>query len=165
MAATFALYGDTQTALELQSQAESASVPLGRFWDELSQAVLASALGQFDEAEQHLATLASVVRDHAMRRGEAGCLVGFAKVAFDRGDHARASRLLAAVSSSAEPGNTPFRSAFDALVYIHCARVLGDVPDPYARTTQTEGSAVSPKEALDAELIRSSTTVTAKPAN
>jgi hypothetical protein len=164
MAATFALYGDAQTAIELESRAEPLNVPLGQYVDELSQAVLASTLGQFVEAEQHLITLASVVRDHAMPRGEAACLVGFAKVAFDRGDYARASRLLAAVSSSAGPGNTPFRSAFDALVYVHCARVLGDVPDPYVQTIQAEGAALSLKETLDDELMRSVATAAANPA-
>jgi hypothetical protein len=164
MAATFALYSETQTALELECRAEPQNAPMGRFWDELSQAVLASALKQFDEAEQHLATLASVVRDHAMPRGEAGCLVGFAKVALDRGDHARASGLLAAVNASFRAGDTPFGSALDALIYVHCARVLGDVPDPYtARTTQAEGAALSLREALDAELMRSATTTGANP--
>jgi ATP/maltotriose-dependent transcriptional regulator MalT len=165
MAATFALYGETQTAVELESRAEPQNAPMGRFWDELSQALLASALKQFDEAEQHLATLASVVRDHAMPRGQAGCLVGFAKVALDRGDNARASRLLAAVNASFHAGDTPFGSALDSLVYVHCARVLGDVPDAYtARTTQPGGAALL-KEALDAELIRSRATTTANPAD
>jgi hypothetical protein len=164
MAATFALYGDTETAVELESRAEGQDVPLLRFWDELSQAVLASALKEYDEAEQHLATLASVVRDHAMPRGEAGCLVGFAKVALDRGDCARATRLLATVNASFRPGDTPFRGALDALVYVHCAGVLGDVPDPYtALTTEAEAAASSLKEALDAELIRSGTTTTTDP--
>ena len=166
MAATFALYGETQAALELESRAVLQTAPMGRFWDELSQAVLASVLKQFDEAEHHLATLASVVRDQAMPRGEAGCLVGFAKVALDRGDDARASRLLAAVNASFRAGDTPFGSALDALVYVHCARVLGDVPDPYtARTTQPEGAVLSLKEALDSELLRSGMTAMANPAN
>ncbi|MBO0730797.1 MAG: hypothetical protein J2P57_16185 [Acidimicrobiaceae bacterium] len=166
MAATFALYGETETAVELRSHAEPQNAPMGRFWDELAQAVLASALKQFDDAEQHLVTLASVVRDHGMPRGEAGCLVGFAKVALDRGAYARASSLLAAVNASFRAGDTPFGSALDALVYVHCARVLGDIPDPYtALTTQTEGAALSLKEALDTELSRSGTTTAANPAD
>jgi hypothetical protein len=166
IAAMFALYGDTETALQLESRAVAQNAPIGRYWDELSQGVLASAFKGFDEAERHLATLASVVRDHAMPRGQAGCLVGFAKVALDRGDYARASGLLAAVNASFRPGDTPFGSALDALIYVHCGRVLGDVPDPYtARSAQAEAAALSLKEALDAELIRTGTMPTANPAN
>jgi predicted ATPase len=164
VAGVFALYGDTRTALEVKSRAEPARVPMRQFGAEMSDAVLASALGQFDEAEQHLATAAAVVRDLAMPRGEAGCLVGFAKVALDRSDYARASRLLAAVSASAGPGDSPFRTHFDSLIYAHCAAVLEEVLDPEsARATNAEGSALSLKEALDAELSRARATTRANP--
>jgi hypothetical protein len=160
-AAAFALYGDTRTALELNSRVERpGGVPVVRIVDEMCQAVLASARGQFDEAEQHLATLAAAVRDLAVPRGEVQCLITFAKVALDRGDYARASRLLAAVNASAGPKDKPFRQ-FDSLLYAHCSGVLRDVLDPEtARTTQAEGAALSVKEALDAELIRSGATAT-----
>jgi predicted ATPase/DNA-binding CsgD family transcriptional regulator len=163
--AAFALYGDTRTALELKSRAEPPDVPMGQFTAELSQAVIASAQGVFDEAEQHLATLTSVVRDLAMPLGEAGCLIGFAKVALDRGDYAQASRLLAAVNAGAGPADRPFRAALDHTVYDYCTKVLGDVLDPEtARITEAEGAALSLKEALDAELARSGTTSAATPA-
>jgi hypothetical protein len=159
MVGAFALYGDTRTALELKSRAERPGVPFVRFLDELSEALLASALGQFDEADRHLATMASVVPDFAIPRGEPSCLIGFAKVALDRGDYARTSRLLGAFNASVSPGNTPFRSHTGALVYLHCTGVLQDVLDPEtARATQVEGAALSVKEALDAELLRTATT-------
>jgi hypothetical protein len=159
MVGAFALYGDMRTAVELRSWVERSGVPFVRFLDELSEAVLASALGQFDEAEQHLATMASVVRDLAIPRGEVTCLVGFAKVALDRHHYDRASRLLAAVDSSFRAGDIPFRTLVDALVYTHCVRVLRDVLDPETmRTTQAEGRALLLKEVLDAELMRSGTT-------
>ena len=159
----FALYGDTRTALELKSRAERPGGPMRQFAGELSDALLASARGQFDEAEQHLAAAASLVRDHAMPRGEAGCVVGFAKVALDCGDYARASRLLATVNASGGPEHWPFRSQLDALVYVHCTEALREVLDSdVARTTQAEGGALSPKEALDAELIRSGATAMAE---
>jgi predicted ATPase/class 3 adenylate cyclase len=149
MAAVFALYGDTQTALKLKSGAE-AGMPFARFIYDLSEAVLASAQGQFDEAEGRLAAFTSVAR--AIPRGEAACLIGYAKLALDRGDYPRASRLLGAVKSwtGAVVG---FR--LDSLVYVHCTGVLREVLDPDSLlTTQAEGAALSLKEALDAELIR-----------
>ncbi|MCL2393103.1 MAG: hypothetical protein FWC87_00320, partial [Acidimicrobiaceae bacterium] len=152
-AGVFALYGDTQKALELQSRTPPAGVPVAQFNGELSDAMLASALGQFAEAEQHLATLTSIMRDHAVPRGDAICLIGFAKVALDRGDFGRATRLLAAVDSSVLPADRPFLSAMDALVYLHCKRVLGEVFDPEtARTSRAERGMSSIKKALDGEL-------------
>ena len=166
LAAALALYGDTRTAVEFKSRAEPAGTPSRQMWNELCQAVVASAAGDFDEAEQHLATYAFVVRDLAIPRGEAACLVGFAKVALDRGDYARASVLLAAVDCSVGPGDRPFRTAVDALVYVHCTGVLRDVLDrEIARTAQAEGAALSVKEALDAELNRSGATAAATPAD
>jgi hypothetical protein len=162
MAAAFALYGDTRTALGLNSRnAPVRNVPVQQFWDELSQAVLASAQGHFDEAEQHLATLTSLVRDFAVPRGEVSCLIGFAKVALDRGDYARAARLLAVVNASVgeEHRPLPYGALLDRLVYVHCAEALREILDPEtARTTQVEGAALSLKEALDGELVRSGAT-------
>jgi predicted ATPase/class 3 adenylate cyclase len=165
MAPVFALYGDIRTALEVKSRAERPGVPFVRFLDELSEAVLAATQGKFDEAEQHLATMASVMRDFAIPRGEATCIIGFAKVALDRGDYARASRLLAAVNSSVGPEGR-FVTHVDAFVYIHCTGVLRDVLDPEtAHTTEAEGAALSLKETLDAELMRAGTTALANPAD
>jgi hypothetical protein len=166
MAGVFALYGDIQTALELKARGVPRRGPMWQLMAEPAEAVLASALGQFDEAEQHLATLAGAVREFAVPRGEAVCVIGFAKVALDRGDFARASRLLAAVDVSAAPGDRPFRAQFDALVYTHCTRVLRDALDSDSlRVTQAEGAALSLKEALDAELSDSGASATASPAD
>jgi predicted ATPase/DNA-binding CsgD family transcriptional regulator len=168
MAAMFALHGDIRTAVELSSRTAPASVPVGQFWDELSQAVLSSSQGHFDEAERHLATLTSLVRDFAVPTGEVPCLIGFAKVALDRGDYSRASRLLAAVDSSVGPeaGPLAFGALLDRLIYIHCTEALREVLDPETvRRTRAEGGALSLKEALDAELLRSETTAMANPAS
>jgi hypothetical protein len=163
MAAAFALYGDTRTALELTSRVEPASVPMEQFLEELAWAVLASAQGQFEEAERHLVALAAVVRDYAIPGGEGACLIGFANVALDRRDYARASGLLASVIASAGPGGRPRGgprgSLLQALVYTHCTEILQGVLDPEsARVAQAKGRALSLNEVLDAELVRSGTT-------
>jgi hypothetical protein len=133
---------------------------------EFSDAMLSSAQDHFDEAEQHLATLASLVQDYAIPRGEAGCLIGFAKVALDQGDYARASRLLGSVNSSVGPEGKPVLSTMDAVIYFQCTELLRDALDPdTARVTQAEGAALSLKEALEAELIRCGTTAVANPAD
>jgi predicted ATPase/class 3 adenylate cyclase len=166
MAGVFALYGDIQTALELKSRTVPASVPYVQVAAELSEALLASAQGQFDEAEQHLVAAVSVARDFAMPPpgGEEPCLIGFAKVALDRGDFARASRLLATAESSVRPEDRPFGALGSALISAHCTGVLREVLDPEtARITQAEGAAMSLKEALEGELIRSWTTAMANP--
>jgi hypothetical protein len=161
----FALYGETRTALELKSRIPTPRAPIAGFFGEFSDALLASAQSQFDEAEQHLATMTAVVREFAIPRGEADCLIGFAKVAIDRGDYGRASRLLATVDSSVGPGKRPFRTAMDALVYDLCSGVLREALDPEtAGTTQAEGAALSLKETLDDELMRSVATAAANPA-
>jgi predicted ATPase/DNA-binding CsgD family transcriptional regulator len=160
----FALYGEIRTAVELKSRTPPMRTPVARFTAGLSDALLASAEGQFDQAEHHLATMASVAREFAVHRGEAACLLGFAKVALDRGDFVRASRLLATVDSSAAPKDRPLQFATDALVYDHCIAGLREVLDPEtARTTAAEGAALSLKEALDAELIRTAMTAMANP--
>jgi hypothetical protein len=131
-----------------------------------SDAMLASAQGQFDEAEQCTSTLTSLVQDFAMPHGEMGCLLGFAKVAIDRGDGPRASRLLAAVNAGSSPMGTAAGSILDVL-YAYLTGILRDVLDPEtARKTHAEGAASSLMETLDAELIRSATTamVTIPPA-
>jgi predicted ATPase len=151
----FALYGEIRIALELKSRIPTPRAPIARFFGEFSDALLASGQSHFDEAEQHLATMTVVVREFAIPRGEADCLIGFAKVALDQGDYVRASRLLAAVDSSVGPGKRSFRTAMDALVYDLCTRDLREVLDPQAALTlHAEGAALSLKEALDAELIR-----------
>jgi hypothetical protein len=107
-----------------------------------------------EEAEQHLAKLCSLAGEFAIPHGDAACLVGFAKLAFDRSDYPRASRLLAAVNA----GYMPIGTASGPLYEVYCAYcsdLLRDVLDPEtARATQAEGAALSLKEALDAELIR-----------
>ena len=162
LAAMFAFYGDTRTGLQLMSRTEPPpSRVLGRTHvNALCEALLATAQDHFDEAERHLAMAASSERDlGGLPRGDASCLIGFAKVAVDRGDYPRASRLLAAVNASPGPGGRPYRTPIDAIVYAQCTSVLRDVLDPEtARTTEIEGRALSLKEALDAELNRSGAT-------
>jgi hypothetical protein len=168
MAAMFALYGDTRTALEVKSRIAPARTPMARAAAAFSEAVLESAQGLFDEAEQHIATLYAMVRDFAAPRAGVPCLIGFANIALDRGDYARASRLLASVNASIGPEDEalPFGTLTDLVVYDHCARVLRDALDPEsARATQAEGAALSVKEALDAELSRSGTANVANPAD
>jgi tetratricopeptide (TPR) repeat protein len=166
IAGAFALYGDTQTALELRSRAvQPGGVPSARVVVESSEALLASALGQFDEAEQHLVTLTSIRRDIAIPYGDASTLILFAKVAVDRGDYARASRLLAPINSSVGPDDRPLMGPMGALIYGQCTRVLEALDQETARATQVEGSALSVKEALDAELARVRTTARANPAD
>jgi hypothetical protein len=153
MAGLFALYGDTATSADVLSSVAAVNTPLGRFMFESSEAVIASAQGQFDTAEHHLSVLANLVRDHAVQRGEEACLILYAKLALDRGDPQRASRLLAAVKASAGLNNPPFRTFFDALVYFDCTRQLRSLLDPdSARRNQMEGAGLSCSRALDAEL-------------
>jgi predicted ATPase/DNA-binding CsgD family transcriptional regulator len=165
MVSVFAFYGDIGRALELRSRMPPARVPMGQVTAELCEATLASTQGHFEEAEHHLATAVSVVRDFAVFGGEASCLLAFAKFALDRGDYARASRLLASVKASAGPEDRPFDGPIEALAYNHCTGALQGVLDPdTARTTQAEGAALSLKEALDGELSRGGATVIANPA-
>jgi hypothetical protein len=153
LAGLFALYGDTTTAADVLSNVAAAHTPIWRFNLESAQAVIASAQGRFGAAEHHLSVLAAVVRDHAVPYGEAACLIHFAKLALDRGDPPRASRLLAAVKASAGPNTPPFRTHFDALVYFHSTRQLRALLDQdSARRYQTEGAVLSCSRALDAEL-------------
>jgi hypothetical protein len=84
-------------------------------------------------------------------------LVFFAKVALDRGDYRRASRLLATVKANVAPRDR--LTGTDALIYDQCSEVLRKVLDPETeRTSEAEGAALSLKEALDAELLRSGAT-------
>jgi hypothetical protein len=153
MAGLFALYGDTTTAADVLASAATANTPMGRFIIESSKAVVASAQGQFGTAEHHLSVLVTVVRDHAVRHGEAACLILFAKLALDRGDPRRASRLLAAVKASTGPNDPPFRTFFESLVYFDCTRRLRSLLDQdSARRYQMEGAVLSCSRALDAEL-------------
>jgi hypothetical protein len=153
IAGLFALYGDTATAADVLSNAAATHTPMGRAILESAKAVVASAQGQFDAAEHYLSVHATVVRDHAVPYGEAACLIFFAKLALDRGDLRRASRLLAAVKASAGSNDRPFRSHFESLVYFYCTRQLRSLLDEdSARRYQMEGAVLSCSLALDAEL-------------
>jgi hypothetical protein len=61
----------------------------------------------------HLEAMVKVVREYAIPRSEASCLVGFAKLAIDSGDYERASRVLATFRSSAP---MPFRNMMDRVL-------------------------------------------------
>jgi hypothetical protein len=116
---------------------------------------------------ERLVAAASFQRDlgGGLPRGDATCLILFAKVAIDRGNYPRASQVLAAVNANPGPGGRPFRTTFDGLVYAHCTLVLREALDPaMTRATQAEGSVLSLKEALDAELLRVGTGAMVEPA-
>jgi predicted ATPase len=154
MAGLYALYGDTATAAELLSRVPITNTsPTGRFVIESSKAVIASSQGQFEAAERHLSIIATVVRDHAVRYGEAACLIFFAKLALDRGDPESCSRLLATVKAASRPNDPPFRTHFESLVYLYCTKHLRVLLDhDSAQQCQAQGAALSCTQALDAQL-------------
>jgi predicted dehydrogenase len=94
------------------------------------------------------------LRDHRWQR----C----SPTALGRGHHARASRFPGRHQSQPAPTGRGFPGGFlQALIYVHCAAVLREVLDPEtARTARAEGSALSLKETLDAELTRIGRTTT-----
>ncbi len=94
--------------------------------------------------------MAKVVREYAIPRSEASCLVGFAKLAMDGGDPERASRLLATVRASAP---MPFHNMMDYVVYRRCLSALMEVlDDETIARTRLEGTSMSVHDALEAEL-------------
>jgi hypothetical protein len=112
----------------------------------------ASANGPSDAARQHLDALVLLVREHAIPLGEPACLIGFALLALDRGDHARASRLLATVRAG---GSFPFRSTIEPLVYRRCVVAASAGLDPGSmRRCRDEGAALTVTEVLNNELAR-----------
>jgi hypothetical protein len=114
--------------------------------------LVASANRHPDAARQHLDALVLVVREHAIPLGEPGCLIGFAVLALERGDHARASRLLATVRAGL---SVPFRSEIEALVYRRCvATARAGLDLDTIRRCRDEGAALTVTEALNNELAR-----------
>jgi hypothetical protein len=146
--------GSHQTASLLWGRLDASPGPMDRFWKEQVGALLASAEGDFDVARSCLQRLAVLARDLAIRHGEQACLIGFAKLALDRGDYPRASYLLASVrASAAKSVHTPFRTHLEAEIYLKSTAVLRGVLDAdSAGTTRTEGAAVPIEVALDREL-------------
>jgi hypothetical protein len=71
-----------------------------------------------------VSALGSIVRGFAVPRGEAACLIAFAKVALDRGDYGRASRLLAATKANVGAEGGQVVSPCDSLIYDHCTEIL-----------------------------------------
>jgi hypothetical protein len=101
---------------------------------------------------EHLRTQSTIVRDHAIPLGEASCVIGFAALAVEDNDPARASRLLASVAAA---GFFPFRTPLDVAAYQRCLAAARRALDPEAaRRFRTEGTAISVSEALDGELQR-----------
>jgi predicted ATPase/DNA-binding SARP family transcriptional activator len=124
--------------------------PAWRRAQEFTMALIASAQGDRQAMRSHLEAMAKVVREYAIPRSEASCLVGFAKLAIDSGDYERASRLLATVRASAL---MPFRNMMDYVVYRQCRGVLTDVLDHQTiARCRLEGTSTSVHDALEAEL-------------
>jgi hypothetical protein len=124
--------------------------PAWRRAQEFTMALIASAQGDRLAMRSHLEKMAKVVREYAIPRSEASCLVGFAKLAIDSGDYERASRLLATVRASAP---MPFRNMMDYVVYRQCRGVLTDVLDEQTiARCRLDGTIISVHDALEAEL-------------
>ena len=124
--------------------------PARRRAQEFTLALIASANGDRQAMRSHLQAMAKVVREYAIPRSEASCLVGFAKLAMDGGDSERASRLLATVRASAP---MPFRNMMDYVVYRRCLSALMEVlDDETIARTRLEGTSISVHDALEAEL-------------
>jgi hypothetical protein len=126
--------------------------PFERYYRLFRDVLVASATGRADEARQHLDSLVLLVREHAIPLGEPACLIGFALLALDRGDYARASRLLATVGAG---GFFPFRSHNESLLYRRCVAAASAGLDPDTRRRcRDEGADLTVTEALNNELAR-----------
>jgi predicted ATPase/DNA-binding SARP family transcriptional activator len=156
-----ACFGRIDAALQCGAT-EPDRAPAWRRAQEFTMALIASAQGDRRAMRSHLETMAKVVREYAIPRSEASCLVGFAKLAIDSGEYERASRLLATVRASAP---MPFRNMMDYIVYRQCRGVLTDVLDDRTiASCRQEGTTISVHDALKAELAPSpETDVVASP--
>jgi hypothetical protein len=126
--------------------------PYERYFRLFRDVLVASASGHSDAARQHLDALVLIVREHAVPLGEPACLIGFALLALDGGDHARASRLLATVRAG---GFFPFRSHIESLVYRRCVVAASAGLDTATkRRCRDEGAALTVTNALNNELAR-----------
>jgi predicted ATPase len=144
-----ACFGRLDAALQYMA-AGPERAPAWRRAQEFTRALIASAEGDRPAMRSHLDAMARVVREYAIPRSEASCLVGFAKLAVDSGEYERATRLLATVRAS-EP--MPFRNMMDYVVYRQCRSAVTAVLDGQTiARCRLEGSSTSVPDALEAEL-------------
>jgi predicted ATPase/DNA-binding SARP family transcriptional activator len=149
LVAMLACFDRIDAALQYAATAPERA-PAWRRAQEFTMALIASAQGDRKAMRSHLEAMAKVVREYAIPRSEASCLVGFAKLAIDSGDYERASRVLATVRSSAP---MPFRNMMDHVLYRQCVgAVVKALDGKSAARCRLEGTAMSVHEALDAEL-------------
>jgi predicted ATPase/DNA-binding SARP family transcriptional activator len=152
LVAMLACFGRIDAALQYGATGP-ARAPAWRRAQEFTMALVASAQGDRQAMRSHLEAMARVVREYAIPRSEAACLVGFAKLAIDSGEYERASRLLATVRASAP---MPFRNMMDYVVYRQCRGVLTEVLDDQTiARCRREGTPISVHDALEAELAPS----------
>ncbi len=149
--AIVAALGDTATASRLAAAVPARSA-IQRFSEQFCAAVIAIREGHTDTAQEHLLSLAAIVREHAIPLGELTCLTGFASLAASRGDYETASRQLASVRAAAP---FPFRTPSDILVYRQTARAVRAALDPEtAASCRAEGAAMPVSKALEEQLAR-----------
>ncbi|HMF82274.1 MAG TPA: NB-ARC domain-containing protein [Acidimicrobiia bacterium] len=147
-----ATFGQPEQAAARLAAAPPPRTPLRRFAWTFTAALIASSEGQRNEMAEHLRALAAIVREYAIPLGEESCLIGFAALAVDEGDYARASHLLATVQGAAP---FPFRTPLQVAVYRRCAGMVRAALDPAtARRCRARGAATPVNEALDTELQR-----------
>ena len=149
-----ATFGQPEQAAARLAAAPPPRTPLRRFAWTFTAALIASSEGQRNEMAEHLRALAAIVREYAIPLGEESCLIGFAALAVDEGDYARASHLLATVQGAAP---FPFRTPLQVAVYRRCAGMVRAALDPAtARRCRARGAATPVNEALDTELQKAS---------
>jgi predicted ATPase/class 3 adenylate cyclase len=145
-----AALGETETASRLASGVPVKN-PLTSFMHLRIMSIIAIRDGRIDDAHELLRQLVDHVREYAIPLGEQSCLVGFAALAAERGDHETASRHLASVKASAHIG----RTGVDTLIYRQTARAVRAALDPAtARRRRDEGRLVKVSDALDTEMAR-----------
>jgi hypothetical protein len=145
-----AALGETETASRLAATVLVKN-PIDSFMHLRIMSIIAIREGRIDDADELLRRLVEHVREYAIPLGEQACLVGFAALAAERGDHETASRRLASVTASAFAG----RTGVDILIYRQTARAIRDALDPAtARRCRDEGRLVKVRDALDTEMAR-----------
>jgi predicted ATPase/class 3 adenylate cyclase len=146
-----AALGETETASRLASSVQPKTT-LNSFFHQIVMSIIAIRERRIDDADEHLYRLVEQAREHAIPLGEPSCLVGFAALAAERGDHETASRHLASVMAVS---TAPFRTPVQRLIYRQTARAVRDALDPAtARRCRDEGKLIKVSEALDKEIAR-----------
>jgi hypothetical protein len=146
-----AFFGQGEQAARLAETHPTLTIARRRA-EEFAMVLIASALGDREDAVRHALDLTDLVHEYAHPRSETACLVAFAKLAFDDRDYAGASRLLAAVTASER---MPFRNMMDWVVYDRLVRALrAELDSETLHRCRAEGAAMTTAQALDAETRR-----------